>query len=94
MYCFLYLVNGNRYEGHWADDLRDGLGRFYHLHTGQLQEGCWKSGICIRSTMSDIIIRQFCHLPTEYPIPPVLWPLKLIYKYLMTYKLNTIHTYE
>ncbi|XP_047528193.1 MORN repeat-containing protein 3-like [Vanessa atalanta] len=62
-------ANGNRYEGHWADDFRDGLGRFYHLHTGQLQEGCWKRGLCIQSKMCDIIIRQFCDLPTPYPIP-------------------------
>ncbi|KAI8434701.1 hypothetical protein MSG28_003229, partial [Choristoneura fumiferana] len=34
--------NGNRYEGHWENDIKSGLGRFYHLHTGQLQEGCWE----------------------------------------------------
>ncbi|CAH0721893.1 unnamed protein product, partial [Brenthis ino] len=62
-------INGNRYEGNWEDDLRHGLGRFYHMHTGQLQEGCWVRGVCVRSKMSDIIIRQFCDLPTEYPIP-------------------------
>ncbi|XP_049867108.1 MORN repeat-containing protein 3-like [Pectinophora gossypiella] len=62
--------NGNRYEGHWEDDIKSGLGRFYHMHTGQLQEGCWVDDICVKSKMSDIIIRQFCDLPTEYPIPP------------------------
>ncbi|XP_034840456.1 MORN repeat-containing protein 3-like [Maniola hyperantus] len=62
--------NGNRYEGHWENNVKDGLGRFYHLHTGQLQEGIWKQGVCIKSKVSDISIRQFCDLPTEYPIPP------------------------
>ncbi|KAJ2952884.1 hypothetical protein O0L34_g7249 [Tuta absoluta] len=64
-------VDGNRYEGHWEDDKKNGLGRFYHMHTGQLQEGCWVDGICVKSKMTDIIIRQFCDLPTEYPLPPV-----------------------
>ncbi|CAB3235031.1 unnamed protein product [Arctia plantaginis] len=63
-------VDGNRYEGNWAKDVKNGLGRFYHMHTGQLQEGCWKENICIKSKMTDIIIRQFCDHPTEYPIPP------------------------
>ncbi|OWR55777.1 hypothetical protein KGM_212090 [Danaus plexippus plexippus] len=62
-------VNGNRYEGHWSGDLKHGLGRFYHMHTGQVQEGCWVQDTCVRSKISDIIIRQFCDLPTEYPIP-------------------------
>ncbi|XP_053625197.1 MORN repeat-containing protein 3-like isoform X1 [Plodia interpunctella] len=63
-------VNGNRYEGHWENNVKSGIGRFYHMHTGQLQEGCWVDDICVKSKMSDIIIRQFCDLPTEYPIPP------------------------
>ncbi|CAH0406329.1 unnamed protein product [Chilo suppressalis] len=62
--------NGNRYEGHWQNNLKHGLGRFYHMHTGQLQEGCWEAGLCVKSKMADIIIRQCCDLPTEYPIPP------------------------
>lgn len=63
--------NGNRYEGHWENDVKSGLGRFYHLHTGQLQEGCWVDNLCVKSKMSDINIRQFCELPTKYPIPTV-----------------------
>ncbi|KAL0842342.1 hypothetical protein ABMA28_014466 [Loxostege sticticalis] len=66
----LIQENGNRYEGHWENNLKHGLGRFYHMHTGQLQEGCWVHNVCVRSKVSDIIIRQYCDLPTEYPIPP------------------------
>ncbi|XP_026724725.1 MORN repeat-containing protein 3-like [Trichoplusia ni] len=66
----LVLENGNRYEGHWENDLKHGFGRFYHIHTGQLQQGCWVEGICVKSKMSDILIRQFCDRPTQYPIPP------------------------
>ncbi|XP_075969883.1 MORN repeat-containing protein 3-like [Anticarsia gemmatalis] len=62
--------NGNRYEGNWEKDLKHGLGRFYHMHAGQLQEGCWHHDTCVKSKMTDIIIRQFCDYPTEYPIPP------------------------
>ncbi|CAG9783959.1 unnamed protein product [Diatraea saccharalis] len=61
--------NGNRYEGRWQKNLKHGLGRFYHMHTGQLQEGCWVHDLCVKSKMSDIIIRQCCDLPTQYPIP-------------------------
>ncbi|KAL4711952.1 hypothetical protein ACJJTC_011259 [Scirpophaga incertulas] len=62
-------VNGNRYEGNWEDNLKHGLGRFYHMNTGQLQEGCWVRDLCVTSKMVDIIIRQCCDQPTEYPIP-------------------------
>ncbi|XP_041977254.1 MORN repeat-containing protein 3-like isoform X2 [Aricia agestis] len=63
--------NNNRYEGHWVDDLKDGYGQFYHIHTGQMQEGCWRSGVCVTSNMADIAVRQSCVLPTPYPIPRV-----------------------
>ncbi|XP_068629976.1 MORN repeat-containing protein 3-like [Battus philenor] len=63
-------ANGNRYEGHWDSDKKNGLGRFYHMSTGQMQEGCWLDNICVKSKMLDINVRQFCNLPTQYPIPP------------------------
>ncbi|CAH0604898.1 unnamed protein product [Chrysodeixis includens] len=62
--------SGDRYEGNWENDVKHGFGRFYHLHTGQLQEGCWVQDVCVKSKMCDILIRQFCDRPTEYPIPP------------------------
>ncbi|CAG4988374.1 unnamed protein product [Parnassius apollo] len=61
--------DGNRYEGQWKSDKRNGIGRFYHMNTGQLQEGCWLSDVCVKSKMLDIDVRQFCVRPTQYPIP-------------------------
>ncbi|KAJ8722485.1 hypothetical protein PYW07_003665 [Mythimna separata] len=63
------LENGCRYEGHWEKDIKSGIGRYYHMNTGQLQEGCWVDDVCVKSKMSDIIIRQSCKMPTPYPIP-------------------------
>ncbi|XP_004930389.1 MORN repeat-containing protein 3 [Bombyx mandarina] len=62
-------VNGNWYEGHWEKNLKSGFGRYYHMHTGQLQEGCWVENICVKSMMLDIDVRQYCDRPTQYPIP-------------------------
>lgn len=77
-YCSL-AENGDRYEGTWENDEKNGLGRYYHMNTGQLQEGCWINNICVTSKMSDIIIRQFCQGPTPYPILNVnlVLPLQL-----------------
>ncbi|CAK1581608.1 unnamed protein product [Parnassius mnemosyne] len=61
--------DGNRYEGQWKSDKRNGIGRFYHMNTGQLQEGCWRNDVCVKSKMLDIDVRQFCVRPTQYPIP-------------------------
>lgn len=67
----IFVVNGNWYEGHWEKNLKSGFGRYYHMHTGQLQEGCWVEKICVKSMMLDIDVRQYCDRPTQYPIPMV-----------------------
>ncbi|KAK5644890.1 hypothetical protein RI129_006190 [Pyrocoelia pectoralis] len=64
--------DGNRYEGSWNTDLKHGKGRFFHLNTGQMQEGVWKTDICIYSVVVDIPYRQSAVLPTPYPIPIVM----------------------
>ncbi|XP_049762928.1 MORN repeat-containing protein 3-like [Schistocerca cancellata] len=62
-------ANGNRYEGEWKCGLKNGCGRYYHLDSGQLQEGVWINGNCSCSTMTDIYYRQTAKDPTQYPIP-------------------------
>ncbi|CAH0701618.1 unnamed protein product [Spodoptera exigua] len=64
-------ADGNRYEGHFENDLKSGYGRFYHMMTGQIQEGCWENDVCVMSKMSDMLVRQACERPTPYPIPVV-----------------------
>ncbi|XP_018319676.1 MORN repeat-containing protein 3-like [Agrilus planipennis] len=61
---------GNRYEGQWANDLKHGKGRYFHLDSGQMQEGVWREDICIFSVMIDIYFRQSAVIPSPYPIPP------------------------
>ncbi|XP_054289764.1 MORN repeat-containing protein 3-like [Macrosteles quadrilineatus] len=64
---FVY-PNGNRYEGDWRANQKHGYGEFYHLQTGQLQAGVWNKGTAVCSTMSDIMFRQACLQPTQYPM--------------------------
>ncbi|XP_069671726.1 MORN repeat-containing protein 3-like isoform X2 [Periplaneta americana] len=68
----LYVkANGNRYEGEWHCGNKHGHGKFYHLKSGQLQEGVWRDNICVRSNMTDIYFRQSAPEPTNYPIPEI-----------------------
>ncbi|KAF5301946.1 hypothetical protein FQR65_LT08681 [Abscondita terminalis] len=63
--------DGNRYEGSWKDDMKHGKGKFFHLDSGQMQEGIWKMDICVFSVLLDIPYRQSALIPTEFPIPEV-----------------------
>ncbi|KAH1000074.1 MORN repeat-containing protein 3 [Dendroctonus ponderosae] len=67
----LIRADGNRFEGEWKKDRQHGRGRFYHLKSGQLQEGVWVDGSCVHSRMRDIDYRQCCIEPTAYAIPEV-----------------------
>lgn len=70
----LIRADGNRYEGNWLKDMKHGKGRFYHLDSGQIQEGVWQEDICVFSTLIDIPFRQTAVLPTPYPIKEVPFP--------------------
>nr|CAD7430459.1 unnamed protein product [Timema monikensis] len=63
--------NGNRYEGEWKNGLKHGHGKFFHLDSGQLQEGLWYNGVSVTSVMVDMYYRQATLQPTKYPIPKV-----------------------
>ena len=61
-------VDGNRYEGEWQNDVKHGVGKYWHKHTGQVQRGLWVNGNAECSTMEDVC-RQAADDPTPYPIP-------------------------
>ncbi|KAL3267890.1 hypothetical protein HHI36_007030 [Cryptolaemus montrouzieri] len=63
--------NGNRYEGYWENGLKHGKGRYFHMDSGQMQEGVWYEDMCVYSTIIDMPYRQSCILPTKYPINEV-----------------------
>jgi hypothetical protein len=44
-YPLQFAANGDRYEGHWAKDLKDGAGTFYYAQKGKRYEGVWKEDI-------------------------------------------------
>ncbi|XP_043283425.1 MORN repeat-containing protein 3-like [Venturia canescens] len=67
----LILANGNRYEGYFSNGKKEGRGIFYHIETGQFQDGCWLDDKCEVSTVEDIHWRQSARVPTPYPIPKV-----------------------
>lgn len=37
----LLCANGDRYEGHWLDDKKEGPGRYYYRSTNKVYEGEW-----------------------------------------------------
>lgn len=49
--------------------MKEGTGSFYHLKTGQVQEGHWSNNYCTWSTMRDLAFRQSAITPTAYPVP-------------------------
>ncbi|KAK9889775.1 hypothetical protein WA026_007152 [Henosepilachna vigintioctopunctata] len=63
--------NGNRYEGEWKDGLKHGKGRYFHMDSGQMQEGVWFEDMCVYSTIIDIPYRHCSISPTKYPINEV-----------------------
>ncbi|KAF7282608.1 hypothetical protein GWI33_002327 [Rhynchophorus ferrugineus] len=63
-------ADGNRYEGEWLNDLKHGEGLYFHLTTGQVQEGIWNKGWCVHSTMRDIQFKQCSIRPMTYPFEP------------------------
>ncbi|XP_012251498.2 MORN repeat-containing protein 3-like [Athalia rosae] len=65
----LVKANGNRYEGYFFHGKKQGRGIYYHINTGQIQEGCWDNDVCVVGTMEDLYWRQSAHHSTFYPIP-------------------------
>lgn len=63
--------DGNRFEGAWKFDLKHGKGRFFHLDSGQMQDGVWQEDICVYSFIIDIPFRQTAIDPTLSPIQDV-----------------------
>lgn len=70
------LVNkGNYYEGSFRNDTKCGLGRYYHLKTGQLQEGLWLDNLpqvtVIFDDPNNRIDESTGMNKTEFDIPPL-----------------------
>lgn len=61
--------NGNRYEGGWRKDRRHGLGVLFFLDRGRVQEGRWKRGCAIHSTVEDLSFEQSAPHPEIPPLP-------------------------
>ena len=81
-----HLVNENRYEGQWKDDMKHGEGKFYHYNKGQVYIGTWITDIAKCGTMEDFN-RDTAMDATQYPLPEVLIILiiKVGYKLILIY---------
>ena len=40
-----FLANGNRYEGEWQNNMKNGFGKFFYYEKGQLYEGVWVNDV-------------------------------------------------
>ena len=63
-------ANNNRYEGEWANDKKNGSGKFFFLNKGQMLEGFWVNDINKTGSMTDFD-RDNAPDVTQYEIPKV-----------------------
>ena len=63
-------ASGNRYEGSWSDDMKNGPGRFLYLDKGQVYTGTWVDDIAKCGSLEDFG-REGAPAPPIYPIPEV-----------------------
>ena len=67
---FLYVANDNRFEGAWANDMKNGAGKFIFLDKGQILSGHWKDDIAKCGSLEDFD-REHAPDPPVFPIPQV-----------------------
>jgi hypothetical protein len=65
-----FSANGNRYEGTWSKDMKNGPGKFFYLDKGQVYEGTWLDNVARCGQVMDLD-RDTAPDSTQYPIPPV-----------------------
>ncbi len=63
-------ANENRYEGGWADDKKNGKGKFIFHYTKQVMEGVWVNDVARSCTIMDLGDRMQV-TETTFPIPIV-----------------------
>lgn len=63
-------ASGNRYEGSWRHDKKNGPGKFFYLDKGQVYTGEWVDDIAKCGTLEDSG-REMAANPPIYPIPEV-----------------------
>lgn len=66
----LSIANNNRFEGCWANDMKNGAGKFIFLDKGQILSGHWKDDIAKCGSLEDFD-RQHAPNPPVFPIPKV-----------------------
>ena len=68
--CVQYIACGNRYEGLWKSDMKNGSGRFMYLNKGQVYTGEWVDDVPVCGMLEDVG-RNGAPDPPVYPIPKV-----------------------
>ena len=63
-------ANNNRFEGCWANGMKNGAGKFIFLDKGQILSGHWKDDIAKCGSLEDFD-RLNAPNPPVFPIPEV-----------------------
>jgi len=66
----LSVANNNRFEGSWANNMKNGVGKFIFLDKGQILSGHWKDDIAKCGSLEDFD-REHAPSPPVFPIPQV-----------------------
>jgi len=64
------VANNNRFEGSWANNMKNGAGKFIFLDKGQILSGHWKDDIAKCGSLEDFD-REHAPSPPVFPIPQV-----------------------
>ena len=64
------LGNGDRYEGEWLEDMKDGLGQFIYKYKRQVYEGEWVKDVAKCGTVVDLPPLAG-HAPRPIPLPVI-----------------------
>ena len=75
----ILLANGNRYEGSWGRDVKNGEGKFLFLDRGQVYTGMWVDDVAKCGVLEDVDrSRDTASNPPIYPISEVYIPIIII----------------
>ena len=73
------IVNGNRYEGMWFNDLKEGPGKFIYKEQRRCYQGEWRLDLPKCGTLVDMPVTKTRGnqeiFVQEHPIPEVMNPI-------------------
>lgn len=65
------VADGNRFEGHWLNNVKEGPGRYYYLSTNKVYEGEWHQDTAKCGVFRDIQEDMVDSNPDHFILPAV-----------------------